>query len=683
MAESLFRRKLDYQLTDPSGKKGILPARRSLYNKDRVQVQDGKSVSMRSPAWITLTGHDMSCGGGGSLTLPRKQEKIEDVYNYGGGSIKPFPDLESVTIDYSGEYGLSRKITGRIRCYKITDFEMVQKYFLLPGNEIDASFGYPDKNWGYGKGTTLKGFKVATFSFNTTQDGHWICEFTAVSSAQAIKNLDMQTIICNGCDAVGGNGQGKDTGPLRYLVYDFGGSPTQHPVKGVAQLVTADAQKNGTTSLDDLKDGEVITSFVDYNPGSQDQSAAIVVYTGDHIRNTVQKFMAWAGGFISKITGTKNEVEDANNQVYLSVGYVVNRLINDQLLKSLTCSVAHERDKFNKLKVEFHPEYSKSKVASGITSGDPRSVLLLGDANYKNTNGNGKDFDGDCKNLGAVKSNSSGDIKIQNILVHRDLVVASLNEATKPDQAEADKVDGIKDKQEEVVNIIDFFKKLSSQISAATGGAIELQLVENPDDFRSLIVVDQNYGVTDKLDCVVFDPVDGDGSTRTCEVQSNVGSQEYKAAMFVGSSKKGDAISALRNCSKDLNIQRESEYKKAKQDKDAIIKSPGNLGENQFDGTEINALKSAMSRLHKNNPNTATNELVHYPGLSISLEIDGTWGFIPGNAISSTQVPPNWRNKYNSYFMIRSVKHNFQGSDWSCAIDGILGYYPDINYIEL
>ena len=678
MAESLFRR---------NPKEGdiinILKARRSLYNKDRVQVQDGKSVSMRNPAWITLTGHDMSCGGGGSLTLPRKQESIEDVYNYGGGSIKPFPDLESVVIEYTGEHGLARKITGRIRCYKISDFEMVQKYFLLPGNEIDTSFGYPDKNWGYGKGTTLEGFKVATFSFNTTQDGHWICEFTAVSSAQAIKNLDMQTVICNGCNAAGGNGQSGNSGPLKYLVYDFGGSPTQHPVKGIAQLVTADAQKNGTTSLDDLQDGEVITSFVDYNPGSQDKSAAIVVYTGDHIRNTVQKFMAWAGGIIAKVSGTKNEVEAANNQVYLSLGYVVNRLINDQLLKSLTCSVAHERDKFNKLKVEFHPEYSKSKVASGITSGDPLTVLLLGDANYKNNNGNGKNFDADCKNLGAAKSNSSGDIRLQNILVHRDLVVSALNDATKPEQAEADKVDTVKDKQEEVVNIIDFFRQLSGHISAATGGAMELQLVENPDDFKSLIVVDQNFGVTDTLNCVVFDPIDGDGSTRTCEVQSNVGSQEYKAAMFVGSSKGGDAVSALRDCNDKLKDQRQKEYDKAKTDKDAIIKSPGNLGENQFDGTEINALKSVMSRLHKNNPNTATNELVHYPGLSISIDIDGTWGFIPGNAISSTQVPKKWRNTLKSYFMVRSCTHTFSNSDWNTNIQGILGYYPNINYIEL
>ena len=90
-----------------------------------------------------------------------------------------------------------------------------------------------------------------------------------------------------------------------------------------------------------------------------------------------------------------------------------------------------------------------------------------------------------------------------------------------------------------------------------------------------------------------------------------------------------------------------------------------------------------MGRLHHNNPETATNETVHYPGLSISLEIDGAWGLVPGNAISSTQVPEKWRAAYKSYFMITKTTSTFQQSDWSLRIEGILAYYPDIQYIKL
>lgn len=674
MAESLYRRKLDKKVID------ILKARRNLLSQK--QTIDGKSASVRNPAWVSITGHDKSCGGGGSKTYPTVQTKIGEVYNYSGGSIKPSPDVESLEIEYGGDYGLSRKITGKIRCYKINDFETVQRYFLLPGNEIDIKFGYFQDTWGIGQSHSLSGFNVATFAFNTTQDGHWLCEFTAVSAAEAIKTLDMQIVVCNGCKD--GTGQSAVSGPLKYLVYEFGGGVTTHPVKGIAQLIAADAQKNGTTSIDDLKDGEVLKPNVDYNPGSKhDKSANLVVYTGDHCRGNFERFMAWAGGILAKFGMGDSEVETSNNQVYVTLGYIVNRIINDQLLKAKGCGIINsnkDRDRFNELKIEFHPEFSKCKIAQGITSGDPLSILLLGDGNYKNNSGEGKDFDGDCKNLGAVKSNSGGDIKLQNILIHRNVVVAAFNDATQKRESNSDQTDPVKDTKDEVVNITDFFKGISDQISASTGGAISLKLAENPDDLKTLIVVDQNFGVSDQLQCVVFDPVDGDGSTRNCSVQSNVGSQEYRAAMFVGSSKTGDPVAAIRNCSNDLKDQRQQEYSKAKTDKDALVKNPGNLGKNQFNGDEINALKSVMGRLYHNNPNAGTDETIHYPGLSINLDLDGVWGLVPGNAISSTQVPKKWRDSLKSYFMITSVKHSFQQSDWNTTIDGILAYYPNTSY---
>mgnify|MGYP001560897082 CR=1 FL=1 len=671
MAESLFRR-------NPEGNVfQVLQARRGLLDKQ--QTLGGKSAQVRNPCWISITGTDNSCGGGGSMTLPYNKETWDDTYKQTGGKIKPVADLESVQMDYGGDWKLARHISASIRCYTISEFEKIQRYFLMPGNDVDIKFGYK-LSWGINQPTTsLKGFKVASFSFNTTQEGFWICTFTAVSASVAIQNLDMQIVVCNGCNAVGGTGQAGSSGPLKYKT---GLDNKIHPVKGVAQLIASDAQKNGQYSIDELKDGEVITSFTDYNPGSDNKSSAIVVYTGDHLRNMMEKFGAWAGGIMKGIGFGKSEVESANNQVFVTLGYIVNRIINDQLMRSLTCGVAHQRDKFNKLKLDFHPLYSKCKVASGITSGDPVNMLMLGDGNYKNSEGEGKDFDGDCQNLGAVKCVSGEDVKLENILLHRDVIVAAFNEATQKREANSDNTD-VKDTGDEVINVINFFEKIADQVASCTGGAIALRLVEHPKEHDKLIVVDQNYGLTDSLQCIVFDPIDGDGSTRSCEVQSNVGSQEYKASMFVGSAKKGDAISALRNCKPDLKAQRQKEYNKAKTDKDALIKSPGNLGKNEFDGQDINALKSIMGRMHRNNPQTEINETVHYPGLSISIEIDGVWGIIPGNAISSTQVPKKWRTDYKSYFMVVRVTHNWSQSDWNTKIDGILTYYNNVSYIQL
>lgn len=670
MAESLYRRNPISNAFD------VIKARRGLLNS--VQTLQGKSVQDRNPCFVYITGHDKSCGGGGTKTLPESRETWQSTY---GSSFKPGPELTEVKIEYAGEHGLAQKLHGTIRCYTASDFLTIQRYFLLPGNIVDVQFGYKN-SWGISQGTTnLNGFTVAVFSFDATQEGFWICNFTAVAASVAIQNLEMQLVICNGCDPVAGQGQSGTSGPLKYKT---GLDNKVHPVKGVAQLIASDAQGNGEKSIDEIEDGEVVTALTNYDPGSFDNSAAMVIYTGDHIRDWYEKAQAWLGGIIKNVGYGDSEVEASNNQVYVTVGYVVNRIINDQLMRAFTCGVAHERTVFNKLKVEFHPKYSKCKISKGITSGDPLTVLLLGDGNYKNSEGSGKDFDSDCKNLAAVKAvESDGNIKIQNILLHRDVIANAYQSATKPRDAAADSTDDVKNSKEEVVNIIDFFKQISTHISSAVGGSIDLALVENPDNINTLMVIDQNYGETDKISCIVFDPIDGDGNTRTCQIQSNVGSQEYKAAMFVGSSKKGDSVSVLRNCDDKLKSQRASEHSKALSDKDSIIKNPGNLGQNNFDATEINALKSVMGRLYRNNPDAKKTETLHYPGLSISIEINGVWGIVPGNAISSTQIPAKWRNDFKSYFMVTRVNHIFSQSDWVTQIDGILTYYDKINFINL
>lgn len=677
MPESLYRRNTIADVeTVIKGRRGLL---------DRVQTANGKSASVRNPAWVSITGYDKSCDGDGkSMVLPRQYDTVEETYHYSGGNIKPEPDLVSVTIEYGGDWGLARKISAEIRCYTMHDFEQVTQRFLLPGNVVDVSFGYK-KTWGVEQPKkTLTGFKVATFAFNTTSEGFWICTFTAVSSSTAIKNLDMQTVVCNGCNPIGGQGSSGNDGLIKY----FTGTPqTKNAVKGVAQLIAADAQINGTISIDDARDGEVITSgqLIDYIPGQGlDGSAAMVLYTGDHMRDTLGKLSAWAGGLWSSFWGSGNEVESANNQVFVTLGYIVNRIINDQLLRALTCGIGDkDRQDFNELKLDFDEKYSKCKISPSITSGDPLTMLILGKGNYKNSSGDGKDFDADCKNLEAVKcALGEGGIKLQNILLHRDVVISAFNAATKPREAKADQTD-VKDSTEQVINITNFFEKVADHINSCTGGAISLRLVEHPDRQNILMVVDQNYGVSEQLNVIVYDPIDGDGSTRTCDVSSNVGSEEYKAAMFIGSSKKGDSVTVLRGCKPDLKTAASNEWAKAKLDFIALVRDPGNLGTNAFNGQDINALKSIMGRLHKNNPYAVTNETIHYPGLSISLNIDGVWGYVPGNGISTTQVPKKWRKPFNSYFMVTRVTHQFQDSDWSTQIDGILAYYDNINFIPL
>ena len=75
--------------------------------------------------------------------------------------------------------------------------------------------------------------------------------------------------------------------------------------------------------------------------------------------------------------------------------------------------------------------------------------------------------------------------------------------------------------------------------------------------------------------------------------------------------------------------------------------------------------------------------LTYLANLSLNIEINGVWGFIPGNAITTSQVPSLWRDSYKSYFMVTRVTHEFQQSDWVTRLEGILAYYKNINYVKL
>ena len=674
MSESVYRRNPIGNFID------VLKERSGLLRKN--QGIHGRSIMDRAPAYISITGTCNKCKGClvSTMELPFNRTTWDETYKPHPTTIKPYPTLKSVTIEYGGDWGLAQKISAVVECYSMGDFKRVRDAFLLPGNYISTTFGYAGGNNRWHslsqKSVTLTGFRVAVFSFSATSDGTWMCNFTAVSSATAIKNTDMMATV--------------GTGNMTYIIAGSQEASKTGNVKSISELIAYDAQRNGKYSIDQLEDGHVLNQgeLSNYNPGDvRINSAAIAIYSGDHLRDTLGQGIAVVSRLARSIFRMGDESKKTNNQVYVTLGYVVNRIINDQIMKNVLKGIG-QRDKsdFEKLKIQFHPEYSRSKIPDDIRSGDPTTCLLLGGGkgNYENNEGGGKNFENiKAGSLSDVQANSGGLILLEKILLHRDLVLTCLSEAVKTRPAESDNTD-VKDTQEQVINIADFFNNISDAVSEVTGGAIALRLVEDVEDkFKnSYLVVDQNSGGSTKIQCPVLDGIDSDGSTRTCEVQSNVGSQEFKAAMFIGNSKKGDATASVRGCEDQVEKARKEKYAEAKKQLNELLKSPGLVGRELFDEKQIDALKAVMVDFYRNRPSAKSHETIHWPGMSISATIDGTWGIIPGCAIYAKQVPDDWRD-LNVYFMVTRVTHKFEGSDWTTDIEGIMSYYDNLNYIDL
>lgn len=612
----------------------------------------------RNPAWITVNANGAS--------VPVNEETFQETYM---SKFKPSPILKEVIIRHAGDFGLILELECTIQCHTKESFQYIERTFLFPGTTVDVSFGYkvPRKS-GYG-GKTIKGFRVATYGFSTTAEGFWIANFKACAPSLGMKTVNMALRAKDAAD--------------RGLKYKVGSK--QVDVVGITELMAYDTQINGSVSIDQLADGQVITG------GWQ---GAIVVYHPNHLyKNLVQS----ATGFLSKhnVFGMGgNQVTESENIPYYTLEYVIERLIMTQAKKSANAMVNNEA--FNAVKIKFN-NYSYSYPDKEIISGRPTDMLLLGGGkgNYLNSISEGKDFDQVKGSLSVVSAyegvvNNRCKINLKKILIERSIIIGALGTAKisdpKADTTTPKKLD------EGVIDVEAFLDNIFKAIADCTGGMMKLRLIQNPDIHKQvsidtskneLIVVDENNGyMGSEIQCYVFNPVDGDGNTRTCSITSNVGSKEYQAGLFEGSMKKSDPMHEVTGKMTNGNTPgRVSERTLALTDIRKVIRNPGSLGSSQFDSVHMDSLVAALGSIRMGAPNGKMMDMLIYPGVGIDIEIDGVYGFLPGNAIMTTQMSQAYFNA-KSYFFVKGVDHIFTGdtSDWSTKISGLLSFHSSVSY---
>ena len=118
---------------------------------------------------------------------------------------------------------------------------------------------------------------------------------------------------------------------------------------------------------------------------------------------------------------------------------------------------------FKKLSIRFHKDYSKLNYE--VRTGDPTSLLLLGTYSKFEDHQSGEIMDFNDIQTGdedAVKAWDGELLHLDKILVHRDVVIAALEESVMIPENEAESVDP-KNQKAEVINLQDFFKKLFSE----------------------------------------------------------------------------------------------------------------------------------------------------------------------------------------------------------------------------
>jgi len=611
-------------------------------------------AASRNPAWCKVYGNGKS--------VPTDQDDFESLYR---SSLKPGPILKDVTLKNGGDFGLIMELEVTIQCHTKEDFIQIENSFLRPGTNVRVEFGYGHL-WptGYQESNNIKGFKVATYAFNTTAEGFWIAKFKAVSPGVALRAINMGMTV------------EKD------VSRKYKGESDVAIVTGIPDLIAYDCQVNGQHSVDSMDDGEVVI------PGGG-KKGAIVIYKPNHLHG-------WLANSFG-VYGDTNGVTETDNIVYLTLEYVVERLINGEILKQYS-KMIHEnhRPDFDKLAVKFDSVLSKSYTDQGLYSAWPTKILFMGlnRGNYKANNGNGKDFEGDANKNPAVmcltKAGTRLEVDLKKILIERSLVLSALEDSYSEKQVAATN-DG-KESTEGLISLDTFFKKLFNEISKASGGMIKLRLAQHPDIHKGgggklpyeMYIFDENNGrFGGSLPCWTFDPIDGDGSIRSCTLTSNVGSNEYQAALFSGQMKQADPVQECCGNMDNGNTEgRTTKRDDAFESMGQILRNPGSLGNDKFDPIHMKTLEGCLGALRYGAPDGKGNDMLMYAGLGIDVEIDGIYGFLPGNAISTTQLPKGY-NDAKAYFFVESVTHAFQGdtSDWSTKLEGKLAFNDDVTYL--
>lgn len=614
------------------------------------------NAATRNPAYCVVKG---------GTTVPTDTVTFDQTYNK-GELRKLDPILKSVTIiqNGGGTTKLAIEAEATIQCHTLKQFETVEKAFCKTGNEVSFHWGYElARGPGYSS-KEIKGFTITTFSFNTTPEGFWIVTFKAIAPAMATDELVVTHKIA----------EQKDR--------KFRLEGKTYPVTNLIELLTFWAQGNGKTAIDEAPNGQV--TIPDMGVG------AVVIYDPEHLHVKDKGAGKDQGGD----AGNTNEVSKTNNVVYVTLETII-EMFNKELIP------VYKKDAegtsgakiYENLKFGFHEKYSYSYIDPKLRSAFPTRVLILGPemSNYKNTNGKGKDFLEGVTDAAAITAyaGAAGNrtkIDLKRILIERGVILSALGTKIKeprPSEKITAKTndDGLKVK--------DFFNNISQVIQEATGNAIKLVLSMSPEVYTkgsessNKYVIDEENGYADNIDVWVFNPIDGDGSTRSCEIKSEAGSEVMQAAAVSSAIKQNDPSQEGQGQMQDNNTAgRISNADEARKKVDDIIKNPGVLGDSAFDEVHMQALRDQMAAISLGAGESKKFDMKLYPGIGISAEIDGTWGIHPGCGVYTTQMPAQYKAA-KSYFQVMTVTQTFSGdsSDWSTKVEGILTNHTNPNYM--
>ena len=581
----------------------------------------GPGYSLRPNGYATVSGGGQTLG-----TAPASPVAATRL-----GSGRPVPTLQTVTMQLAGEAGALRRGSFTFTCYNFADFDSYLKGIANPKTEITMTIG------SHGASGGAKSFKLTVYkhSFTSSKDGKYTITVSAVGRGLELLKKDGLSVSYN---------PGLIKGKKFVTNYDFFNDEVE--VRGTLDYMMWELQ-------DALQLNDSFTFSPEHGDGIPGKFFTLIAPSN------------WAAP--PGVTGQNNGLWTRNRLVYFTLQYLI-----EVMNKFLAGSIPDARTPQILIKATTPTTITVNGAKVQLISGDPSTVIIprSGDlSDYVIEQGMSIssliDFllgtPSGIIMTGVDVTPMDADANVGLICLSYDALRSIESRATTDaENADSALMRAIQGKQSKL-NVDDFLKGVFSIIREATGGKIDLEVMEDPGAFDSggsvvadLWIVNKNQK-PDTVSPVSYDDISGEGGVREATITGDV-PQAWQAEAFANGSLPGETEKPATSKVTSADVQN------AKID----------LAKSGFDSAQSGALKSLLRSAHEggNQQDLSQDRTKPYP-IKLNLTLNGVHGIGFGHLITIASLGGRWGKGSGVGFTVTEVTHTVSGQDWTTEVTSV------------
>ena len=570
---------------------------------------------------------------------------------YSRSTGKPTPALQNLNIEMSGDYGSLKKGNATVKCFDKPSFEKFEQEFLIPGTEIEIKYGRVDTP-GQANNGEFSGV-VYDYSFKLNNQLGYDCELKFISKGSMVTEMNVNSKLESG----------------KTFTSNYDGWNAISDVINICDVFDYDVQND----MDDQVDLDEDESF----------SYPSKKYPSAHVAGTDCPDAA------------PEPTEDGmvgGNIVYCSLGYIVNKLINDDLLTKNAEADSTTRKGRLDMKYICNNVVTIGRNYPLIFSANPMKVLITsGNKRNEKYGGEGAGMFGACKWWGKGFESSAEDpvltgrktAHLANILISRDVLRKCAGAGASGDEGSK-------------TSINSFLGEIFKEIYTNSAGAwdltatllteVQAREMDTKWERDSMYIVDRNWAPgsdAEKIHLNALNASSFDNSTRNVAITGKV-PKDMAAAAFVGgtgtvSGKKGTVVSEILKGTVGGSVSRLEAFSEAAKLQKALLTNRELIHDNGYSEEEISSAKTNL-KAYVEGGTTPTEKAEFrkdmYP-LSLSATVDGINGIQFGNACQSDLVPSRYfLGSPKVCFTVIKTSHSISGNDWITDIETICRAEP-------